>query len=503
MFVAALTAVLYFTHQFTALTLGPRGIHFIRQSDCLSFASNYHHFGYGLLSPHVYSLETAEGAAACEFPLLYYMASLLYVITGESFAVMRIIHLSIICFGFLAAFNMLHRHITPSHRLNGGTEGSRQAHRLNGGLITMQATLLTLLSVTSTVVLYYASNFTVDGSALGLTLMGLNFFDLQRSRRSGKHLVLALLCFALACLLKITFAIWPLALIGAVFLSERKRSIRYAWTLLLPACVGALWFSWAAFYNRHVGDNYFLTSSIPIWQLNAQETAQLFDAVTHYWVGSYYAPIARIAIAICVIICIIQITSIDRFYRFVLLMAFCGMVCYFLLLARAFINHDYYMLPAVPLVLLVMIPIGKLLNTTRTLSLRLTASALLLTVCIASTAYSAAKLEKRYHNNNDPFDDAALSLSNAMAEGLSRPHKSERAIVVGDPTRNGCLLMLGVKGISYPDLRHFASALENKTIPAGVMNIYSTAPIDAATLDAIGFAKADEFAPWFLYRLNR
>jgi hypothetical protein len=480
---AVLLAVLYaLTYQFSAVLLDPQGIHFIRQSDSLAFASNYYHFGYGLFEPHTFSLATADGAAACEFPLLYYITAFIYHVNGESFSVLRIIHLTVISFGFLAAFQFIHRRIQPF----------------------VIAASLTLLLITSTVILYYASNYLVDSAALGFILLGIERFDRFRASGHRRHYGLSVLWLTWACLLKITFSIWPLALFGAL-LSFKKPFARLShFALLIPVVCSVFWFAFATLYNRQSGDEYFVTSSIPLWQLNTSETAQLIDAVTHYWIGSYYPPITRWAYLVVLSVLGWKIKRIHRFELRLLGIAGLGIVCYFLLMGRAFINHDYYMLPIVPWIMLLLASTAETMVGHASKRAAFALSLTLLFSCCASVLYVREKLERRYFASTDPFDDAASTLHSAIVEhDLPQPKPYETVLVVGDPTRNGSLLYLKSKGLTYPDLRHFTSAWDNRSIPPQATALYINDVLpeewtlrSSATLRAQG-------ANWYYYTLNR
>ena len=481
-FALCLVGLYLITHQFAALMLGPQGIHFIRQSDSLSFASNYFHFGYGIFEPHVFNLTSTDGAAACEFPVLYYIAAMVYRFTGESYSVLRIIHLIIISGGFIAAFQFMHRRVKDF----------------------LVATSLTMLLITSTVVLYYASNFLVDSAAIGLALLGIERFDSFLAYGNKRHYGLSIVWFTLACLLKITFSIWPLALFGAC-ISFKKPFLRPKhFALLIPVVCSALWFGFATVYNRQSGDHYFVTSSIPLWQLNTSETTQLIDAVTHYWIGSYYPPITRWAYLLALVILCWKIKRIHRFELRLIGIVGLGIVCYFLLMGRAFINHDYYMLPIVPWIMVILASASEPMVNHKSKRAILALSMVLIFSCVASVHYVREKLERRYYASNDPFDDASSTLHTAiMQHHLPMPMPNETVIVVGDPTRNGSLLYLKSKGLTYPDLRHFTSARDNRSIPPQATTLYinEELPVEwirqgSATLQAQG-------ANWYCYTLNR
>ncbi len=481
-FALCLVALYWVTHQFAALMLGPQGIHFIRQSDSLSFASNYFHFEYGLFEPHVFNLTSTDGAAACEFPVLYYIAAMVYHFTGESYSILRIIHLIIISGGFMAAFQLMHRRVKSF----------------------VVATSLTMILITSTVVLYYASNFLVDSAALGLALLGIERFDRFRSSEMTRHYVLSVLFFTLSCLLKITFAIWPLALFGALFSFQKPYVKRTHLALLLPVVSGVIWFSIATLYNQRSGDDYFLTSSIPIWKLNTGEAAQLMDAVTHYWVGSYYPPITRWALLFALALFIWNIKRHDRFELKFMVIAFAGIVCYFLLMGRAFINHDYYLLPIIPWILLLLPSLAVPLLRLNNIKLQRALTLAPVVICLGAITYTSQKLERRYFMSNDPFDDAALSIREEIAtHGLPMPHDAQPVIVIGDPTRNGTLLHLKSKGMTYPDLHHFESAVNGQQTPEHAAMIYSTEALSEEQLQQLSAQAAGNTEHWHCYRINR
>ena len=476
-------AVLYLvTHQFTALMLGPQGIHFIRQSDSLSFASNYFHFDYGLFEPHVFNLTSTDGAAACEFPVLYYIAAMVYRFTGESYSVLRIIHLAIISCGFIAAFQFMHRRVKDF----------------------VVATSLTIILITSTVVMYYASNFLVDSAALGLALLGIERFDRFRSSEMTRHYVLSVLFFTLSCLLKITFAIWPLALFGALFSTQKPFLKRAHLALLLPVVSAVIWFSIATLYNQRAGDDYFLTSSIPIWQLSTGETAQLLDAMTHYWVGSYYPPITRWALLIALGLFAWNIKRHDRFELKFMAIAFTGLVCYFLLMGRAFINHDYYLLPIIPWILLLLSCLSEPLLRLNNRKIQRALILAPVVVCLGAVTYTSQKLERRYFMSNDPFDDAALSMREEISShALPMPDYGQQVIVIGDPTRNGTLLHLQSKGMTYPDMHHFESAVNGQETPENATMIYSTGALSEEQLQQLSAQTIGNTEHWYYYRINR
>jgi hypothetical protein len=339
---------------------------------------------------------------------------------------------------------------------------------------------------------------------LGLALLGIERFDRFRTSEMTRHYVLSVLFFTLSCLLKITFAIWPLALFGAMISFQKPFLKRAHLALLLPVVSAVIWFSIATLYNQRSGDDYFLTSSIPIWQLAAGESAQLVDAITHYWVGSYYPPITRWVLLIALGLFAWNIKHRNRFDLKFTAIAFVGIVCYFLLMGRAFINHDYYFLPIVPWILLLLPCLAEPLDQFKNKKRQLVLSLALIAVVISAATYTSQKLDRRYFLSNDPFDDAALSMREEISQhGLPLPDLAQPVIVIGDPTRNGTLLYLKSKGMTYTNLQHFLSAMDRQHVPENAAMIYSTEALSNEQLQQLSAQSIGNTAHWYCYRISR
>ena len=89
------------------LFLRPQGIHFMRQTDCLSFVSNYFKNDFHFFEPQVFNLGSFGGKAVCEFPILYFFTAFLYLIFNEHEYFLRLITLSISSLGFFYLFKLM------------------------------------------------------------------------------------------------------------------------------------------------------------------------------------------------------------------------------------------------------------------------------------------------------------------------------------------------------------------------------------------------------------
>ena len=177
----------------------PQGIHFIRQTDSLSFLSNYYHFGAGFFEPQVFNLSSTDGKAANEFPIIYYFIYLIYNVFGEHEFLLRTTNLLISFVGFIALFKLIFLIIKDN----------------------FYTYFFTFLLLSSTVVLYYANNFLPDPASLSFSILGWYLFLLVVLERKNKRLILlSFLFFTLASLLKITYFIHPISALFALLISR-------------------------------------------------------------------------------------------------------------------------------------------------------------------------------------------------------------------------------------------------------------------------------------------
>ena len=105
-FILILLSIFFFFGYHTIFFDGPQGIHFMRQTDSLSFASQYYNHGYEFFNPKLYNLKSIEGRAACEFPITYYITALLYSVFGKLPFLLKLVHLLILYVGVYYVFRL-------------------------------------------------------------------------------------------------------------------------------------------------------------------------------------------------------------------------------------------------------------------------------------------------------------------------------------------------------------------------------------------------------------
>jgi len=434
--------VAFFLEYHKILFYRPQGIHFTRQTDSLSFVANYYRHGMNFFEPRVFSLNSIDGKATCEFPLIYYFTALLYHIFGEKEFLLRLVNVLIVFTGFFFLYKII-LEILKDY---------------------FYAVCLTFIFFSSSVLIYYTNNFLPDPAALGFTLIGWwSFFKFIRSEKN-RDLYVSLSFFTLASLIKVTYLINPLTIFSLFLLETFKFKIteKNIFKSKTPAAISfsiciLLVFSWNMFvrkYNSVNNDYYFLTGICPIWKLSKQEIAVIWDYIIRYWYTKYYFQSTFHAFYILVIFGLIFIRKSSRLLALVAYILFAGSLCYFVLFYIQFRDHDYYFIALIPAIIFLIVnafltfknKFPKVFN-----SIFIKAAFLLLAVL--SLNYGKLNLQRRYNDNNgDKFAKIGIVLKDTRkyldSSGISADAKF---IVVTDYTPNGSLYFLNRPGWTIQD----------------------------------------------------
>jgi hypothetical protein len=421
---------------FSMLPMDPSGIHFVRQSDSLSFASHYYHFGMDFFHPGLFNLQSEEAKAACEFPILYYLSALIYFLVGEESWVLRSLTLLISTLGFLALFKTLE--LVFRNKLI--------------------PTILGLWFLTSTVLLYYSASFLPDASALGLCLMGWYAFARFWLFDETKDGMRAFVFFAAAGLLKVSFLIHPFAAFGFLFLhhflkaGSVKEFMRVYRSILLVFGSGlllvVLWNVYVLHFNDLHHDDYFLTHPRPIWNLNGSEVKEVWNYMSSFWRVEYYYMSTWHAFFILIALGAIFIWKKSKALAPLFILITLGSLSYFLLFYAQFKDHDYYILNLLPVLFLwVTAGVYVLREAFKNRRFRFLLPSLLVIITVLSGNYAHKKLTQR-KEHQDPVYASAYRYAQTL-----KPHLDDlgidtntRVLSIGDQSRNGSLLALGRKG---------------------------------------------------------
>lgn len=415
----------------------PFGIHYMRQTDSLSFASNYFNNGFKFFSPELYNLESFKGKAACEFPVTYYITSLMYSIFGKHFFIQRIVHLLITYFGVFTIYRLALLILNDK----------------------IYAFLVGLAVFTSTIFNYYAFNYLPDIPALGFMFAGWYFFYKYLNDKKKASLIFMFLFFTLGSLIKVTYLINVLAVITFclifIFIKASlsvKSLKKVTWIGLLTILIVGAWNVYMLYYNELNGSTLFNTKPLPIWDMAKQDVAFVWELMTNYWYKQYFPKSTFHLFYAIFFLQIIFIKKSSNEHSLIIFILFFANLSYLLLFFRQFRDHDYYFLAFFPLFLLVLINGIKTLQ--KIISKRFIhyiIQAIILVIIVSGLKFSRIRVYKRFDKKMDMYSQAGL-LIHENRDKIKELNigKTSKVIVAPDYCLNAGLFFLDRKGWNLP-----------------------------------------------------
>jgi hypothetical protein len=445
-----LVASFFFLGFFGELFNGPKGIHFMRQSDSLSFASQYYNHGFDFFNPKLYNLKNFEGRAACEFPITYYITALLYTVFGKSPLILKLVHLIIIYIGIYHVFLLTKLYIKS----------------------IFTSVLISLFLFTSTVFNYYSFNYLPDSAALGFTFVGLYYYFKYCKQAKLKSLIWSISLLGLASLIKVTYAIYPiaifsLAMISLIIKKDCFTKVQIKKTLILVSIslgIVCLWNLYIIQYNSLYDSNSFVTYALPIWELSKDDIIEVFDIMINHWNSEYFAHTSMAVIAFLIVFQLIFYKKSNRILLYFSGISLIGCICYFLLFYSQFKDHDYYILVLYPFITLILVNGMKIaleFNYFPKLNIPKIAPILLLLIVTYGINYSRQQLEARFQLPPDKLSLTAIKIQEKLKkiEALNIPDKA-KFIIAPEYSQNGSLLLLDKEGWCFEN----TSDLSNEKI---------------------------------------
>ena len=417
-------------------------MHFMRQTDSLSFVSQYFNNGFHFFDPQLFNLKNIDGRAACEFPILYYITSLLYLILGKKLFLLKFIHLLISFTGLFYVFRLAYLILKDY----------------------LYAILITLFLCTSTVYNFYAFNYLPDAPALGFVFMAW-YYGFQFSLKGEKSaLIKAFVFFTLGSLIKVTYLINPIAFIvyfiylqlfqkQAINALLHRKSI-FKWGAINLLLV-ASWNAYMLHYNQLYDSHSFNTSILPIWDLNGENISQTWDYMINFWYTSYFAHSSFHFLFVVFVFQIIYIKKSNYNLSWLTGLMFMGSVAFGLLFYAQFKDHDYYFLTFLPFfILLIINGINTFKNISSELNHHRLVQAILFLIVVAGTNYSRNKLDDRYLQGINAYSQSGLLIDeNRTAINRLNIPKNAKVILAPEPSQNGGLFYLNRMGWTIPSLK--------------------------------------------------
>lgn len=429
-----ITGLFFFLGMDELLLTGPQGIHFMRQTDSLSFAAVYYNEGFDFFHPALFNMKNIDARAACEFPVLYYITALIYLVCGKQLFILKILNYLIVMTGVFFTYKMSRLILKD----------------------TVFSILIALLLFTSTVFNYYSLNYLPDPAAFGFIMAGWYFFIRYRHYPKRGNLMLSFIFFTLGSLIKVTYLINPIALVIARLLlfaaTKESRSPGSYYRLIAYGSVSVLlvivWNLYMIHYNNIYESTSFNTSAMPIWRISREEIAIVWDHFTNYWYRSYFPKPVFYLFFASVVFQILFLKRSERFLSLLIMILFAGNLAFFLLFYSQFRDHDYYFITFFPLFILVFI---NAIKTFRNLEIKHVYSTILKTLIFIIIAwgihYSGRKFRARHDAAMDDYSRTGLIIQQNKPDLDSLGIGKEALFIIApDLTQNGGLLMLDRKG---------------------------------------------------------
>jgi hypothetical protein len=416
----------------------PSGIHFIRQTDGLAFASYYFETNNSFLESGTLNQSSAEGRVACELPVFYYLTAKIYAYTGIYFPILRWLHGIVVLLGIMHVFLFL-KHWSKSN--------------------LMSLTLMLML-LTSVVFSYYAFNFLPDAPAWSLVWMGWFYAFRLTENWNRKWLLLSLFFFLFGALLKPTFFIHAVAAAG-MWLWGRKElkwgmknwlQIGVIFSIALLLIAG--WSLHIIQYNAANHDDYFLVSTRPIWKMDAEDIRVVWDHMTGYWFRDYLAKDAwRVLLGMLILIAF-RWKKMNLHLRNAVWILTLGELAYIVLFFGQFKDHDYYIWNIFPWLILIMAAfVNSFWEALSEGILKQVVGIALLIFMMTSWRSNEKVIRWRFAHEEPNLAWVGKRLKNGpdiLKQAGILPF-TEKVVVVPDFTRNGSLLFLQQEGWTIAD----------------------------------------------------
>ena len=490
--ISLLTIIFFYLGFGEQFFVGPHGIHYIRQTDSLSFASQFYNNGYDFFHPALFNLKNGNGNAACEFPITYYITSLFYGLFGKNYYFLKLLHLVIVYVGIYLII-----HVAKQILKDG-----------------VYAIILGFTLFTSTIFNYYSFNYLPDIAALGFTFIGWYFIHEYFKNQQTKTVITAFSFFTLGGLIKVTYMINPFTIIVfALFQLIRKNKTfqsNFLKKILLIGFISTLlvflWNAYMLYYNSKNNATTFNTKALPIWDIDQQEFSIVVDHITEYWYNSYFYPST---FHLLLILCILSIV----FYKkragnlsVITAILFAGSSAFFILFFAQFKDHDYYFMTFLPFFLLLLIHgIKTFSNLTNNFFIHSITKIVLIVLIIKGINYAKDGLTNRFKTLKDIYSEAGLSVRE-NEQGLHALHIPEKAkcIISIDLCPNGALYEINRMGWTVEDTTDFTTKNihDYQKLGAEYIVLISTMDTQLKTADSIG-KQIYQRNNFHVYKLNK
>lgn len=444
----------YFLVNYPYLLNYPTGLHFIRQTDSISFIfyylhkSNFNFFDVGNLNLGFY-----HGKAACEFPIIYYMIFLVFKVFGTHLVIIRWLALICCTIGIYCLLKITNDFIKNK----------------------LLAAFTVLLVISSSVFRYYSVNFVPDTIALSFVFIGFYYFFLFDRKAKQRSFYLLFIFLTLATLIKIYFGIYLVALSLFLYLNYKGIKGKITKGVVLSLLSVFLWYGFSIYYNSVYNSTYYLTHSVPIWNMTCIEIGETINYISYYWYTKYYLPTSFHAFLVLIIVILILFKRGAR-YNTLLFICLAGVLGFLSLFFRQLKDHDYYFLPFIPLIyLVVVLSISQLLTLSRKKIYEVSITLTILLVSVLGFNYTSLNMIRRFNNNSlDEFSMVSYQLRGIeLFIEANSIENNAKFLVIGDKTKNGSLVFLNRFGWTYTNFKTDLNSIKDNLSSADYLLVLS------------------------------
>jgi hypothetical protein len=415
----------------------PQSIHFWRQSDCASTALLYSEHGMHFFKPEIHNLLSdgeTTGYAVGELPVIYYLAGAMYKVFGHHEFILRGINLLIVFIGLFYFFKL--------------------AYFISGD--SFWSVVLPLLLFTSPLLVYYSNNYLPEAPSLGLNIIGWYFFFKFYKKPATLNLMLSVIFFAFAAMIKVTsgmslivlIILWIIEGAGFVLLSRPfrlyKLPVKSVFIIITGIGLVVCWYAFAIHYNAIHNSGYFRTGILGFWQISPTDIDKTFTQMSRIW--KFFIFNDSVYFIMGIIFILVLINFREKMLLLINSLLIAGSLLFLMLWFGLLQHHDYYFVPLLILTFLLFISwviIGSKYYPKIFSSYFIKAATLIL-LCI-NVNYAKNKVYSRY--NDTPSMDIKKEMVGieSYAEELGI-HKSDKVICSYDFSPNHMLYLVNRQG---------------------------------------------------------
>lgn len=409
----------------------PNHIHAWTQSDRYALALGFVDNNLDLFHPQTYYLNPTKaqpdlnrdsGITAVDFPLPDYLAAIAMKVTGSKAPIhFRIVVFLFFIIGMYFLF-LLIKTITSSY---------------NKGLI------YSLLFSLSPVLVYYSNGFIPSVPAFCLSIIAFYYAYLHQLSNNKKHLILGLIFFTIAAMIRTTFVLPLGAYLTWLLVSNKPIEIikkNFA-ILLIPAL-----FLIYRLYNSYLTSKYgsiFLGSLMP--PSNYQDFKDIIQLTLHNWIYHYFS-IPQYIFLLIGLSYIFITPGKSKLFLFASINTLFAIIFSFLLF-KQFPAHDYYfidlwMFPALTWLIVSIKTIQQLKIEKNIIAL--------LSIFLIVLAYQSVKDKQTQRRDTGSWDQQGIQThqfetSKPFFEELNL-NKKDKVLILGATTTNIPLIKMHQKG---------------------------------------------------------